>query len=209
MTLRRFVYKILRPIRWVKQKRGAINAIRSAGNDLKIIVGANFTAQQGWVSADYLLLDLTESREFEALLKPESVTNILAEHVWEHLSPEGAYEASRNCYKFLKKGGLLRIAVPDGFHPDLEYINQVRPGGIGAGADDHKILYNYQTLSSLLEKAGYSVRLVEWFDEHGIFHKEQWNIEDGFVSRSSQFDERNKINPTAYTSLIVDARKPR
>lgn len=37
----------------------------------------------------------------------------LAEHVWEHLSLEDAHRATRNCYRFLRPGGRLRLAVPD------------------------------------------------------------------------------------------------
>ena len=61
---------------------------------------------------------------------------------------------------------------------------------------------------ALLENAGYKVRLLEWFDEQGKFHHEDWNAKDGFVMRSTRFDQRNRTNPTAYTSLIIDASKP-
>jgi predicted SAM-dependent methyltransferase len=50
--------------------------------------------------------------------------------------------------------------------------------------------------------------LLEYFDEQGEFHHEEWNAEEGFIKRSTRFDPRNTTNPTAYTSLIVDARKP-
>ena len=61
-------------------------------------------------------------------------------------------QVNANCYEFLRPGGRLRIAVPDGFHPEPGYIEYVRPGGTGIGADDHKVLYNYQSLRKLLEK---------------------------------------------------------
>jgi len=44
----------------------------------------------------------------------------------------------------------LRVAVPDGFHPNPGYIERVKPGGTGPGAGDHKILYTYRTLSAIL-----------------------------------------------------------
>lgn len=184
------------------------NAIRRLRNNLKIIVGSASTMQEGWISTDYPLLDLTDGGTFAALFDSGSVSNYLAEHVWEHLSLEQGARACRNCFVYLKQGGLLRIAVPDGFHPDPDYIAQVKPGGYGPGADDHKVLYNCRTLSALLENAGYKVRLLEWFDEQGKFHHEDWNAKDGFVMRSTRFDQRNRTNPTAYTSLIIDASKP-
>lgn len=80
---------------------------------------------------------------------------------------------------------------------------------LGAGGTvDHKVLYNYPTLSALLENAGYKVRLLEWFDEQGNFHHEDWNADEGLIRRSTRFDARNQNNPTAYTSLIIEALKP-
>lgn len=182
--------------------------IRRFRNHLKIIVGSANTSQYGWISTNYPLLDLTSEKSFAALLKPGSVCNFMAEHVWEHLSPEDVAKANHNCLTFLKRGGVLRIAVPDGFHPDPDYISQVKPGGYGPGADDHKIMFDYKMLSAMLEKTGFQVRLLEWFDEDGNFHAENWDDENGMIKRSTRFDPRNSVNPTQYTSLIVDAVKP-
>jgi predicted SAM-dependent methyltransferase len=60
----------------------------------------------------------------------------------------------------------------------------------------------------LLEKAGYKVNLLEWFDEQGKFHHENWDVAGGFIKRSTRFDPRNSTNRTTYTSLIIDAIKP-
>jgi len=182
--------------------------IRRFHDDLKIIIGSGNTKQGGWVSTDYPLLDLTDNHTFAALFELNSVSNFLAEHVWEHLSLEDAPKACHNCFSFLKNGGVLRIAVPDGFHTDADYVAQVKPGGYGAGADDHKVLYNYKTLSTLLENSGFKIRLLEWFDEQGNFHYENWDAVDGFIERSTRFDQRNQVNPTTYTSLIIDGIKP-
>jgi len=174
----------------------------------KIIVGSASTQQEGWLSTNYPTLDLADDRTFAALTGTGTVANFLAEHVWEHLSPEDAARACGNCFAYLKPGGVLRIAVPDGLHTDADYIAQVKPGGYGPGADDHKVLYDYRTLSALLEQAGFKIRLLEWFDEQGRFHHEDWDAADGFVMRSTSNDQRNRENPTAYTSLIIDAIKP-
>lgn len=182
--------------------------MRLQRDNVRIIVGASATEQAGWISTDYPLLDLTDGRTFASWFAPATVCNFLAEHVWEHLTEEGAAVACRNCFTYLKHGGRLRIAVPDGLHPDPGYIAHVKPGGSGPGADDHKALYNYRTLTALLEGAGYQVELLEWFDEDGAFHRENWDPESGLILRSTRFDPRNRDNPTAYTSLIIDAFKP-
>jgi len=176
--------------------------------EIRIALGAGETICEGFVSTDCADLNICNKASFKKYLQPETVGVFVAEHVWEHLSLEDGARAFANCLEFLKPGGILRIAVPDGFHPDADYIGRVRPGGCGAGADDHKVLYNYRTLSALLENAGYKVKLLEWFDEQGRFQHENWNVERGLIRRSSRFDERNSANPTAYTSLIVDAIRP-
>lgn len=191
-----------------KEKSIIASAIKRMQGNLKIIVGSEATKQDGWISTNYPLFDLTNISTFSEIFEPGSVSNFLAEHVLEHLSLESGAMACNNCFSYLKPGGVLRIAVPDGFHPDVGYINQVKPGGYGPGADDHKVLYNYRTLSALLENAGFTIKLLEWFDDHGNFHYEDWNLVDGFVKRSTRFDPRNKEKLTSYTSLIIDARKP-
>ena len=105
-------------------------------------------------------------------------------------------------------GGTLRIAVPDGYHPDKDYIDWVKVGGNGFGADDHKILYNYYIMKTKLEKVGFKVELLEYWDENGVFHFTDWSSEAGFIRRSKNNDERNQSGKLKYTSLIVDAIKP-
>ncbi|ORU94012.1 MAG: hypothetical protein A6F70_07265 [Cycloclasticus sp. symbiont of Bathymodiolus heckerae] len=175
---------------------------------LKVILGAGGTKQQGWLSTDYPIIDVLDTDTFRKYFCFSSVHAFQAEHVWEHLTEDEALVASRNCLDALKPGGYFRLAVPDGYHTDSDYIDDVKPGGLGAGADDHKVLYNYQSLSAELKKAGFYVKLLEWFDEKGDFHYQDWSVDDGMVVRSTRFDQRNKMNPRAYTSLIIDAIKP-
>jgi predicted SAM-dependent methyltransferase/GT2 family glycosyltransferase len=190
------------------KRAGMTKAIRNSGSSPKIIVGAGCTQYQGWVSTDRDILNLLNENDWRSYFHPEMLDAILAEHVWEHLTSQEAEIAVRFCLRYLRPGGHLRLAVPDGYHRDANYLDQVRPGGSGEGADDHKVLYNYRTLSELLQRVGYKVQLLEWFDEEGHFHHEDWDEADGFVSRSTRYDPRNRVNPTEYTSLIVDAIKP-
>lgn len=51
---------------------------------------------------------------FRYLLGPGGLADaFVAEHVWEHLSLSDAHVAARNCQRYLRPGGRLRIAVPD------------------------------------------------------------------------------------------------
>lgn len=176
--------------------------------DLKIVVGSSDIYQDGWIPTEIDFLNMLIDSDWQKFFTPDSISAIIAEHVWEHLTPGQGFTAAANCFKYLKPGGHLRIAVPDGFNPKKEYIDYVKPGGSGAGADDHKILYTYQSMSEMLQRAGFTVRLLEYFDENGKFHHNPWDAKDGMVWRSQDHDKRNMNGELNYTSLIVDAIKP-
>lgn len=191
----------------MSRQRTALKRLSSFASR-KIIIGSSGTNSDGWVSTDRQVLDLLCPESWERYFEPGSLDAILAEHVWEHLSPDAALKSAATCYRYLKHGGYLRIAVPDGYHPDVSYIDEVRPGGVGPGADDHKVLYSYTSLLDLFTRAGFEVRLYEYFDEGGVFHFADWDSADGMVQRSKRFDERNTAGNLAYTSIVLDAVKP-
>lgn len=175
---------------------------------IKLNIGsAGINTDKSWIPTDIESLNITLAEDWARNLLLFKADNIMAEHVWEHLWEHEIKLTNANCYQFLKKGGKLRLAVPDGFFPDKEYIEYVRPGGTGSGADDHKILFNYNSLTKSLEKAGFVVKLLEWWDEQGNFHFTDWDIKDGYIMRSKRFDKRNQGGILTYTSLIVDAVK--
>lgn len=175
--------------------------------NLLINLGSAGISTNDWIPTDIDSLDITQTKDWERYFTNESITGLFSEHVIEHLTYEECKLAMANCFRFLKYHGRLRIAVPDGFHPDKEYIDMVKPGGTGSGSDDHKILYNYKILEDLLKSVGFEVELLEYFDERGQFHFSEWSPENGLVQRSSRFDKRNKQSPLKYTSLIIDAIK--
>ena len=172
------------------------------------VVGAGRTSFPGWFATDRATLDLLEREDFTRHWAPGTRTAFLAEHVWEHLSEEQGKQAAANCFEFLRHGGRLRIAVPDGLNPDPEYREHVSPGGSGPGADDHKMLYTAATLKALLAGVGFTCALLEYWDEAGHFHATEWDANQGHIMRSRRFDPRNQDGSLRYTSLIVDAIKP-
>lgn len=176
--------------------------------ELKIIVGASSTAMPGWISTEYPCVDISKANSLNRYFQNGSVVAIVAEHVLEHLTHPQAALAVINLFNLLSSGGRWRIAVPDGYHPDSNYINQVKPNGIGDGADDHKALYNIDSLTQTLTRGGFTVRPLEWFDQSGQFNYVNWDSRHGHISRSRVNDRRNKVKPLSYTSLIVDAIKP-
>jgi predicted SAM-dependent methyltransferase len=179
----------------------------SKRNLIKIIIGAGETSQKGWISTEIDQLNLLKEKNWARFFPKKNISAILSEHVWEHLTKEEGMMAARMCFKYLSSGGYLRVAVPDGFHCNKEYIEYVKPNGNGPGAEDHKILYNFQTFKEIFESVGFSVDLLEYFDENGKFIHKEWNPEQGMITRSKKFDQRNCDGKLNYTSIILDAKK--
>lgn len=192
------------PVRWVRRllTRWSLRRAAAAGR-LRIMVGAGPVRLEGWVATDIDSLDLLREESWGSVLRTESVAAILAEHVWEHLDEAEGREAARICFKYLQPGGYLRVAVPDGLHPDPAYLDLVAPP-----ADGHRVLFDYRTLASLFEQAGFEVRLLEYYDESGIFHGQDWSLEEGRVTRSRKVCGRAPVGGFDYTSVLLDARKP-
>ncbi len=190
----------------IKESYKLKKLIRKSGS-LKIVLGASGVFDDNWIPTDIDNLNLLKSDNWKRYFQPNSIDAMLAEHVWEHLTPEDGLIASKNCFKYLQAEGYLRIAVPDGYHPDQSYIDYVKVNGSGPGSDDHKVLYTHKTLQKLLEETGFTVRSLEYFDKSGKFHAVDWNVKQGKIFRSKRFDHRNQDGSLSYTSLIVDAYK--
>lgn len=192
-----------------RRRRNGLRRSLSAAPSPRLVIGAAGIAQPGWIATDRDQLDLLQPESWAELLQPGSVDAMVAEHVWEHLSLDDGRRAAETCWRFLRPGGRLRIAVPDGWHPDPAYRDFARPQGLAPGADDHRVLYTLPTLRTMLEGVGYVVRPLEHFDERGEWHETAWSSDDGHIRRSRRFDPRNESGSLRrVTSLIVDAFKP-
>lgn len=196
--------RLLHP-RWLK-RRHLRQSLQKATHK-KVIIGAGKTRYPGWIATDKDILDVTIDKSWAKISPPGAIDCLLAEHVWEHLADEDALRALQCAYRYLRKGGCLRIAVPDGNFPSSEYIERVRPGGKGPGADDHKRLYDFDSLSALCKQAGFTVVLLEAWNNNGQFIETAWNPDHGPIKRSRYNDPRNE-KEISYTSLLIDAVKP-
>jgi predicted SAM-dependent methyltransferase len=180
------------------------------GVPIRIIVGASLQSYPGWISTQEEDLNLLKREDWELSFGDRKIDSILAEHVWEHLDGEEGRHAARICFDFLKPGGMIRCAVPDGYFPDREYQEMIKvgyPKPDDFPAAQHKIVYTYRLLKDVFKSAGFAVELLEYCDEQGIFHYTEWNPEEGFIYRSKRFDHRNKNGALKMVSLILDAKK--
>ncbi len=138
----------------------------------------------GWVNMDVLpnpgVVDVLGSCTDLSAFADGTVEEIYASHVFEHLDhvrelPAAILEARR----VLKKGGLLRVAVPDlevlarlvleprmDIHNRFEVVRMLY-GGQTDSADYHKMGFTFDVLKRFLEQDGFThVRRVETF---GLF----------------------------------------
>jgi predicted SAM-dependent methyltransferase len=180
---------------------------------MKIIVGAALTYQKGWCSTNEQWLDVTKSQDWQRVFKGKVLlTNVVSEHVFEHLTLEESREALRLIAAHMKVGGRLRIAVPDGFHPDPVYLRHVGINGLGADASDHKQLLTMESLTELLKGAGFIAQPLEGYCADGTLTQVPFDTADGLIlrSRSNPINIVGKMDwdfIDANTSLIVDGVK--
>ena len=180
--------------------------------EVKIILGAALTSQKNWVSTNEEWFDISKKKDWERLFKNKrKMKRALAEHVFEHLSELEMKSALNLIHEYLIKDGTLRIAVPDGNHPNPIYRKHTGINGIGADASDHKQFITYEYLKSELEKCGFKCFLREGYMADGKLVNEKLTSELGFVIRSrnnKSFNTKYGWNfENANSSLIVDAYK--
>lgn len=174
---------------------------------VNVVLGAGGTYDAGWIPTEIDQLNILRPGDWDRFFRADSVDAMLAEHVWEHLTPEQAVAAAENCYRYLNSGGTLLVAVPDANHPSPKYREAVRPGGSGEGSGDHRVFYTVDSLNKVFETAGFKVNAFEYFDTQGVFHQVPWPPALGKIRRSFKCDGRNSDGKPNYTSIIIGAVK--
>lgn len=178
----------------------------------KIILGAAMTRQSGWYSTNEQWLDIASIKSWTDVFGDKQlITNMVAEHVFEHLSADEMSKAIKNIHSYLVEGGCLRIAVPDGNHPCQDYLERVGINGVGPDAADHKQLLTFETLEAILIKNGFKPLLVEGYTDKGDLVQRPWESDRGYIHRSRSSSTKMSFGEEAFidanTSLIVDAYK--
>jgi predicted SAM-dependent methyltransferase len=139
--------------------------------------------------------DLREKLKF----KDNSFIGVYTEHCLEHLNPRESFNVLKECYRILKKGGILRIVVPDAekyvnyyiakkANADTTSFGQFNNWKLGAEALrgltcylGHYTLYDSELLSIYLKSIGFEkikiCKYRESYDENLVKDNpgREWN----------------------------------
>jgi predicted SAM-dependent methyltransferase len=156
------------------------------GRKIRIIAGSSGTRQSGWIATEKEFFDLTSRESMSRFLGRAKIDRLLLEHVLEHLTEDEVSAFLREVSTLLEPDALIRIAVPDAYHPSPWYRAEMGVGGREPGAEDHKTFWSVDSLSSIAVNNGFKVEPIEYFDGRGIFHSRFYDEDDGYVARSSR-----------------------
>jgi len=173
----------------------------------KLHIGCGSVRLQGWINVDIhpaapLILDI----KHKLPIRSDSIQLIHTEHVIEHLTLQEALGFFSEAKRILKKGGTIRIAMPDlddivnAYIDDWKKLDWVHWQGhqfIGSNAEmmniafrwwGHKYLYNKHELERRLRQAGFTEIS---FCDHG----------------SSSLEEFCSLETRVDSTLIAEATK--
>jgi predicted SAM-dependent methyltransferase len=170
---------------------------------LKIHLGCGYDVRSGWVNIDsFTVIPAIPAGETDTyaiqwdLRKPlaleaGSSRYIYSSHFWEHLTFEDGYLLLKDSYRWLEKGGIFRIVLPDLESSFRAYINRDRDyfdtlgqagiinnhHGLNDGTNlvdfinyavyqegEHKCIYDVEKITRLLQHIGYTVVAESSFD---------------------------------------------
>lgn len=183
---------------------------------IKLHLGCGKRYLKGYVHidlADYPHIDYTHDVRRLPMFKDRSVGLIYASHVLEYFDRSEVTAVLREWHRVLKKGGILRVAVPDlkallrayMKYKDISLILGPLygrwPGTKDTGTIYHKTVYDYRSLKQTLEGAGFkNIRRWDW---RNVFRAEL----EGFDDFSQAYIPHMKKETGLLISLNVEARR--
>lgn len=170
-------------------------------NGIKLHIGAGEINLQGWINIDARKYDHTHLLSNEIKLSEfndGTVQEIYLCHVLEHFSFCETNQLIDLFFKKLKKGGILRLAVPsfDSLievykknNNDIEKVKYALMGGQDYEYNFHKSVYNFNEIKKILEKQKF-VNIVKWEtksdfgNEIGDWSSGKFKTKDGYINIS-------------------------
>lgn len=167
---------------------------------LKLNIGTFIVMSHfGWINTDIInLTSYAEQNQFKFLpvdsTKPlpfdsDTVDLIASSHMLEHLDINEGRSFLAECYRIMKKGAVMRIAVPDAQklislynQGKLEYLDEMNLNAASTPCqtfklwsfliDGHKTTYDFDSMNYLGSSVGFSVALKSFNSGHEQIIKE-------------------------------------
>jgi predicted SAM-dependent methyltransferase len=158
--------------------------------EIKLHIGCGERYIPGFTHIDvrkFPRVDYVTSADKLDMFKDNSVDLIYACHVLEHFRRNQIENVLKEWYRVLKPGGTLRIAVPDLEKLVEVYLNtknlQLILGPLVGRQDypenTHYIVFDYSSLSKLLEKVGFKkIRRYDWRE---TIHKDYDDFSQAYI----------------------------
>lgn len=179
-------------------------------NQLYLNLGAGGSEFQGWVNADFYKIRFWRKRKGQWMLDlryplpcdDEYWDGVFSEHTIEHLHPNHARNLFRELFRTLKKGGWMRISVPD-----LKKYIDFYVGNLPHGKF-HRYSSGAEALRSLTQNWGHlslwdEPLLRTTLSQSGFINIQKVGFRQGSDPRLLMDREHRKWN-----SLYVEAQKP-
>lgn len=178
--------------------------------DLKLHIGSGDIRIGDYINVDSLLspnVDLMINiKNLKYFVRKNSVAKIYGSHILEHFSHKEVKKVIEDCYQLLKKGGELRISVPDmdkiikiyaknwrHFQtvPNSPWVGLIW-GGQLTRYDYHKTGFNFCWMKYLLQQVGFQD--IKEYDPMEFLSK--YNVKDASLA-DKPFGELISLNVVA------------
>ena len=165
------------------RRKWRVNRFIRKHNVIKLQLGCWKNIKKGWLNTDKSIsgclggaIYMDVRKRF--LLPDESVDFVYSEHLIEHLTFPEVNNMLNECYRVMKRGGIIRIATPNlnflvdlYLHPEKDINKRYVELAAKKGhlpqkpvyvinrfhtAWGHQIVYDYETLVELLKSCGFS-----------------------------------------------------
>jgi predicted SAM-dependent methyltransferase len=188
-------------------------------NNVKLHLGCGNVHIDGFINIDanYLpAVDIVDNARHLRKFEENSVDLIYASNVLEHLGRWEFMPALERWYAILKKGGILRVSVPD-FEALCEYYLETKDlrtmycalyGGQDNPGNCHYLCWDFETLKNDLRTAGFVN--VRRYDRNKTEHA---HVRDWSLNYMPYRNKKNKILPDKewfkgkFVALNVEAVK--
>lgn len=149
---------------------GSLNALVSATPQWMQSIAYKLSGARQFYSQDYYRDTLSNNffchhnLLYGIPLEDQTVDFVYSSHFLEHLTKEHGRRLLDECFRVLKPGGVLRIAVPDLEHAWQMYrrgdkermIHDFFFSGDETGFGQHRYAYDYELLSAVLYEKGFT-----------------------------------------------------